>query len=331
MDKVFSVFIIGAMGQQKGALAGHTAAMKEALKITFEQLGFEEHQVSIKIPDELSSSGIVDSVFHEMDMADLAVVDISSRSPNVFYELAFFNALGTPFIAFDLEQSDGSVDIPFYFNQTRMERVPEFTVKTLSKSLLQRLKSFFDRGEMIDLTNNPLSRFYDMPLIDISAATGLAVGYFDNFVRHVIMEGTGAIAMDENALDKLIIVRPAGLGSFTQDEKRIKAAFPDASDLKATALSHRRKAVFLNCVKDGQAIDLPTAIYTLEQSPRYKKLKERVSKFQNLDRTEGTQALDRLGEKMIDAFFKTLEFLIKEDRSLSTTSYKVVNVVDLVR
>ena len=38
-------------------------------------------------------------MFHRIDMADFGIADISTTSRNVMYEIAYFNALGTPLIS----------------------------------------------------------------------------------------------------------------------------------------------------------------------------------------------------------------------------------------
>lgn len=327
-EDLFSVFIIGPMGK-KVTDPSHTMALKEAVEKILPDLGLIREKFRVKTPDELRGTGIVNSVFHEMDMADLAIADISYRSPNVFYEIAFFNALGTPMIIFDLEKNEGEdQDIPFYWNQSRIEFVRRFDLAELAPRLKASMQQLMDDKVAIDLNTNPISQFYDFPMVDISAATGIAVGYFDNFVKNVIAERTGAIAASGGKLRELIIIRPESLNSFNDDEYRLNQAYPDFEKGSYDAPISRRGAVYLNHVTGNMALDLPTALYTLNYSPRYKKLSSRLTKFPNYRSEDGDILLNRLGQRMIDAFFQTLKYLILEERGMSN-NWRIVRSGDL--
>ena len=67
------------------------------------------HVITAIAPEEGNGTGIVTSVLREIESSDLIVVDISTESPSVIYELGAVNALGHPYI---LVTSGDS--LPFY-------------------------------------------------------------------------------------------------------------------------------------------------------------------------------------------------------------------------
>jgi hypothetical protein len=324
MDK-FEVFIVGPMGED---FARHTAAIKEGVERALKQASFPQ-EWEVTIPDSLAGANIVQDVFHKIDTADLAIADISNRSPNVFYEIALFDTLGTPTIILEKPGSKKQQPVPFYWRHTRVHQLKKFTPAEIAKKLEGIFENLASAQAPLDLTANPITQFYDVPLVDISAASGLAVGYYDNFLRHMLMEKQGALALPENKLDKLIVLRPTRVRGFQDDEDAIKQLFPNAQGITAVAPTHRRGKLFLDRVSDGTVIDIPTPIYSLQEAPRYKTLCRRLSHFHNLNEDICETVRQELEGKMIAAFFKTVEFLLRFDRGMSVSKLQIKTIAQL--
>jgi len=313
-EDLLSIFVIGPMGNDR---AHHTAAIKAGVEQALDKIKYAGPR-EVTIPDALEGSSVVDDVFHKIDTADLAIADISNRSPNVFYEIALFDTLGTPTIMLDeLPSGQERLDLPFYWTQTRVHQVPGFSANEVAAKLETVLKTYLAEQAPINLTANPITKFYDVPLVDVSAASGLAVGYYDNFIRHMLMEKQGVLALAENKLKNLVVLRPLRVEGFQEDEDAIKELFPAATGFTANAPTQRRGNVFLSRVDKGVVLDIPTPIYSLQQAPRFKTLRRRLEQFQNLDDKASDEILRKLEERMIGAFFKTLDFLLRFERGLS--------------
>lgn len=325
MEK-FSIFIIGPMANE---FARHTAAIREGAKKALAAVKFPQ-PFEVTIPGSLAGSNIVQDVFHKIDTADLAIADISNRSPNVFYEIALFDTLGTPTIM--LEKASGvdkQLPLPFYWQQSRVHQIAKFSPAPIAKKLTEVFKNFLSKEDPLNLGANPVTQFYDVPLIDLSAASGLAVGYYDNFLRHMLMEKQGVLALPQNNLKKLIVLRPLRIEGFQDDDDAVRLLFPGAKDFTAMAPTQRRGKVFLPRVEDGVVVDIPTPLYSLQQSPRFKTLRKRLSYFQNLSQQSNDEILRKLEDKMIGAFFRTLDFLLRFDPGMSRTKLEIRTLADL--
>jgi len=325
MEKL-SIFIIGPMANE---FAHHTPAIKEGVEKALDRIAFP-HAFEVTIPGSLAGSNIVQDVFHKIDTADLAIADISNRSPNVFYEIALFDTLGTPTIMLEkIADAQSQPPLPFYWLQSRVHQIPKFSAAQIAKKLKDVFENFFSEQDPLNLSANPITQFYDVPLIDVSAASGLAVGYYDNFLRHMLMEKQGVLALAENKLERLIVIRPVRLEGFQEDDDGVQQLFPGAKKVTARAPTQRRGDVVLPRVQDGIVIDIPTAIYSMVQSPRFKTLRKRLSFFKNLNEQTSDQMLRKLEEKMIDAFFKTLDFLLRFDQGMSRHKLEIQTVASL--
>lgn len=327
-----SVFIIGPMADPgtSSPFTDHTRNVKRAVARTLAKLGFTPRDFTALIPDELPGAEIVTDVFHQIDTADLAIADISGRSPNVFYELAILNALGTPTVILDQDtRGDSHAPLPFYFKQMRVHRLKAFSPELIESCLDRVLPAFFRQSIPVALTNNPISDFYQAPLVDISAAAGLAAGYFDNFVVHVLRDRTGVCAQPNADVDELVILRPERVDDFDGDEKRVKAAFPDAVSATLDAPSQRRGRVFCNYIVGKRIIDIPTPLYSLQQSPRFRALQHRVLNVSTITRQPEPMILLQLQRRMIAAFFAALDRLVRSEHGLSAARLHVVPMSSL--
>ena len=146
----------------------------------------------------------------------------------------------------------------------------------------------------------------------------------------MLMEKQGVLALPQNNLKKLIVLRPLRIEGFQDDdETAARELFPGAKDFTAMAPTQRRGKVFLPRVEDGVVVDSPTPLYSLQQSPRFKTLRKRLSYFQNLSQQSNDEILRKLEDKMIGAFFRTLDFLLRFDPGMSRTKLEIRKFADL--
>ena len=145
----------------------------------------------------------------------------------------------------------------------------------------------------------------------------------------MLMEKQGVLALPQNNLKKLIVLRPGRVEGFQQDDDAVGQLFPSAKDFTALAPTQRRGKVYLSRVAEGMVIDIPTPLYSLQQSPRFKTLRKRLSYFQNLTQEASDAILRKLEEKMISAFFRTLDFLLRFDPGMSRAKLEIATIAEL--
>jgi hypothetical protein len=337
-DGKFVVFVVGPMGADNNEkrsvidrflrrrrelstrVSDHTRNIAEAARQVLEERGLAPDQYEVYFPEQIFDADIVASVFHKIDSADFAIADITNRSPNVFYEIAYFNALGTPLIIIDGSRQT----LPFYWRHARINTLPELTVGAVKNVLKPRMDAYFS-GQGIDLTTNPISSFYGAPLIDVSASSGVAVGFFENFAFHVLVAG-GVLATYPD-LDELVIIRPNRINNFAKDNKRVRAALRDARDETRDARSHPRGAVRVNIV--GKSIvDFPTPLYALQRAPRYRRFAKQINSL-GLPEDVKDAATASMEAKLIESYFRTLKYLISTESNITASALRIVNIDDL--
>jgi hypothetical protein len=94
------IFIIGPMSDG-GRPIENTHNIKTALEGIVRDHDIRD--IQLDIPQELYGPNIPRAVFSAIDLSDLVIADISSRSPNVLYELAFAHALGINTMLIDID------------------------------------------------------------------------------------------------------------------------------------------------------------------------------------------------------------------------------------
>ena len=159
----FDIFVIGPMRSTGDAVTvpTHTQVIKTAVQEIVRRHALDE--VTVTAPDDLRGSTIATDVFSRLAAAELVVADLSERSPNVFYELAFVDALGLAAIVL----CDDETDIPFYFQPRRVYRVSPITPERVTAALEEQIVSTVQGGGAHDLFSNPLRDFYQAPVVDI--------------------------------------------------------------------------------------------------------------------------------------------------------------------
>jgi nucleoside 2-deoxyribosyltransferase len=318
IDRRLDILVLGPMGDHEDPAAS-TAPIRDAVEALLREPAFitlltragiaqENHRVHI--PDGINEQEIIQSILTRLDTADLVLFNLTPKpgkdeaSPNVFYELGLVHALGIP--AFIIKA--GKSQVPFYARGMKQHRVNDFQLTTLKDALREPLRDFLDiENSQTNFVNDRVTQFYGLPIVDISAAVGLATGYYQNFVARLITEG-GFIAAYPDSIRQVIIVRPSGVDStYPADILALKAALAEAGHALATEklpppLGDTLGPLWFDHVQ-GVVLDLPRTIYPLQRSPRLLALRQRNQilpspaaqrTFAQRYRQVGEQLLDRV-------------------------------------
>lgn len=333
-DGILEIVILGPMGSDEKNVSSSTKLIGEAVESLLLEKQLKAFLTStnttplpVQIPENWMGSEIVNGILERLDTADLVIVNLTpyngiggSASPNVFYELGLLHALGMPVICVAQE----GTDIPFYARHNRIRMVKSFEVEEIKNQLRLPLTNFLNPEDSSDFTDNRITQFYGLPIVDISAAVGLATGYYQNFVYR-LLDRRGIIHFNKEVVTHLIIVRPKNIRhEFEQDkdllEKTLKENgytlqkrinLEDPLDTKGRGLN-------VDCV-GSIILDIPSTIYPLKKSPRMLSLTER------LDRSNGYKmapnpnreaALRQLSERMLDRVQHVIMYHMRKDTGI---------------
>jgi len=278
--------------------------------------GRKEDKITILNPFNLyGMNDIPANVFDAIDDSDLVVVDLSGDKPAVAYELAFAHALGIETILVT-EHSD----INFYLKQIRYFCIDFDSISISSSELNNAIDTWLtNRNKRFD-SQNPLTKFYGAPLPDISAAVGLAAGFFNNFVRPILTSGEVVqrektskrkIKEEVRKLNGFIVFRPENFAETIEEveeklAKSMQKAYPNElmrgapNKLFIKTSEGARTAFFI--VKD-YLIDIPRTMFSLDLSPRLKRIKRKGSLRSNMERI------------LIERFFEAIKMYLDEENS----------------
>lgn len=278
----------------------------------------------VHIPEHWQDGEIIKGILTRVDIADLVVVNLTPKngpghppSPNVFYELGLVHALGLPVIAV----AQTGTNIPFYASTNRAVILQNFTEEEIKNKLRAPLLTFLNPADFTDFSDNRISQFYGgLPVIDISAAVGLATGYYYNFVGRLLTSG-GIISHNKDKVKRLIIVRPHNImNSYDEEKDRLLEilnregytlqeerglVIPPGDDKGGIWVYH----------VNGIIIDLPRTIYPLKISPRLLSLQERsemrsmASGFSD----EYKNHVRQLSERLLDRVQSAISYHARKD------------------
>ena len=291
-DQHLDILILGPMrGKDEEHSAG--ALVKKAVETILSEppaksLLQESHTTgySVHIPDGFEEQEIVRNIFARLDITDLVIINLTPKdgpggepSANVYYELALIHALGLNAILL----AQQGTKLPFYANTLNNTRVDSFSVEALTAVLRNPLLKFLDLKDTTDFTDNRVTQFYDdLPIVDISAAVGLATGYYYNFVGRLLRDGS-FVSLYPGKINQLVIVRPTNvMDTYDQDKERLTGVLKEAgyelvNEKLDPPAGDKKGPVWIDHVK-GIVIDLPRTIYPLKISPRLLSLQERLDK-----------------------------------------------------
>jgi hypothetical protein len=266
--------------------------------------------------EEASPGSIPTNVFHQIDNADLIIADLTGNRPAVVYELALAHALGVETILVG-----GSKTEMFYVSQIRFNRFDFRAAQAVSEDLNRMIDGWVKTPKKHRAVSNPFNDFYGAPLVDISAASGLAAGFYDNFARPILTDGVIVEALSDKEttrpLKGLLVLRPDSLAaeiprvesdlrtsldkSFPEEVRR---GTPNQLFIRVGPKEGSRIPFFL--IRD-YVIDIPRTMFSMKLSHRLKRLK---------DRRAPDRVLDNMQHVLIECFFENLRKLIKDDRTI---------------
>lgn len=289
-DGRLDIVILGPMGA-KNEQNSTTLAIKGAVEALLQEGGAQKFltetqtkATQVHIPEHWQDGEIIKGILTRVDIADLVIVNLTPKdgpghppSPNVFYELGLVHALGLPVI---FVAQTGS-ETPFYIVTNRAHFLQDFSEEEIKNTLRPLLLSFLDPADFTDFADNRISQFYGgLPIIDISAAVGLATGYYYNFVGRLLTNG-GIISHNKDKVKRLIIVRPHNImNSYDEEKDRLqeilsRAGFTLQEERGLVVPPGDDKGGIWVYHVNGIIIDLPRTIYPLKISPRLLSLQER--------------------------------------------------------
>ncbi len=287
------------------------------------------------------------NVFHQIDNADLIIADLSGNRPPVVYELAMAHALGV-----DTILVGGRTTQTFYFSQIHFHGVDFSEDPITSESLSQDIDLWMRTRRKLRAAQNPLQAFYGAPLLDISAASGLAAGFYDNFARPILVGGEivqrrrtptwlGLGPRREyettRSVKGLIVLRPE---SLTAEIPEIEADLAEVlnRNFGAEVLKGKPNHLFIRVRRQSisgtedesripfflvgdYVIDIPRTIFSLKLSRRLGRLLEVRDADVLLD--HGMQHV------LIECFLHNLQRLIQSDRSTKGKLFRIATADEL--
>lgn len=314
------IFVIGPMGEGKGAFGGvdislHVPNIGKALEIIQSRLRSEGAlDFNFEVPTTPHAHEINEFVLPRIDRSDIGIADLSGQSPNVFYELAYFHSLGVPVVALEPLKRKKDPSTPWYATTREVRRPTSFAVDDLVAVLESPLRQILSANIDGSTFSNPISQVYGgIPLVDISAASGLAAGYFENFLKTLLdIDGPLDDEFPEyERLKKIVIVRPDTVSEMDELEARMKASLPVIR--RVIEPKGRIRELRFDQYK-SYIVDFPKPIRVLRFSPRYVKLMQRLKKMEGANVEAEILKIER---KWISTFFAVLE----EADSLQPNSY----------
>lgn len=341
------IFVGGPMGRRVQDGQGlkyedHTKNAVEAIEIVIDELSDDARTMNkmfhILNPTLQGVGDINARVLGMIDRAEVGAFVLSCTSPSTMYELTLMHALGKPAlpIAFKDEvieqlRTEGVPDLqnlPFYLRTQYALLVDDFQVDTLVGAIRDKLRVLSGIvAHEADPATNPITNFYSLPLLDVSATTGLAAGYFNNFLQYQLKPRSKIFALRPD-LKKFIVLYPDRLDDVGGMLDTLKA---EATKKGLTIQRIREKDG--TPVKDGEqvrgefvldvigsyVVDIPAPLNAQKFSPRYAKLiREEGNADSDLKREDIRLRKTKLEKAMIDRFFAALRGMSSREDFVST-------------
>ncbi len=301
----------------------HIPAIRRTVERIRDDLEAERPDIVIRIhtPPIDETGMITDRVFGLIDTAELAIMDVSANSPSVMYELAMLHALGTPTIPVVLRKPAKGLKPPFYLKDTYLAEVTKFDDETLYSTLNSKVRAALSGGGLgSDPAMNPMTGYYGLPLVDISASTGLATGYFHNFIQHIIKQNGGPFSVLGDEIEKLVILRPKQLSDAVSlkpdaEIRLLKEGFAtsrvtrNGEEVFRDAEQTRKEMLIYRC---GRFLfDAPSPLAGQQASPRYKRILKMALDAKGPFQDEAESLVDRFEQQMIEQFFATIRYMAR--------------------
>lgn len=329
-DGILEIVVLGPMGADDKNVSSSTKQIGIAVDELLQEDELKKYLAQTntkpeptKVPENWMDSEIVKGIMGHVDTADLVIVNITpfdgiegSASPNVFYEIGLLHALGMPVICINQK----GFEPPFYIKTNRILEVTSFEIENIKEALRSSLTNFLNPADYTDFADNRITQFYGLPIVDISAAVGLATGYYENFLSRMIKQN-GFLFKNNDKVERLIVVRPENVLSDVElDKRKMEKILTDNGYTlhKKVTLSNTDDP-FRNMNVDlvgNIVVDLPTTFYTLKSSPRLLSLRERLDRqisFNAPPNPKRDLALRQLSERLLDRVKYVLQYHIQKN------------------
>jgi hypothetical protein len=149
----------------------------------------------VRTPDEGGAGNIMDQVIESCDSATLVIADMTGNNPNVLYEVGVLDSLGRLCIpvkakpeAENVEKRilDGKDPMAFDRAAYRFWVIDWEQPEAARIELKKAIDASFEKRRVGKPISNPVTNYYGAPLVDISPASGIALGYYENFVKNSV-------------------------------------------------------------------------------------------------------------------------------------------------
>lgn len=335
--RTISVVVLGPMGGEKqGAgqvpVQEHMRNMVSAVNQCAINLRFVGKPLRpVPVTAEKNPGGAISPfVLMHIDQADVAIVDISVRSPSVMYEIAILHALGKPTVLIDYTSQVG--DPPFYLKGQQIRGVSDFTVEELTRAFMEVFSAFIAEGVAGAVWANAISDFYTVPLSDAFAASGLATGHFHNFIRWIISDGYGAITLLQGGhdpqigpLSQLIIIRPKSLQEVDETKAALGRIAGYRSNVRLSSPNFPRGAVVLN-VLPPYIVDFPQPLESINSSLSFTRLRELLI---DMNPAESEREVEKFEGRIIANYFETLLRLARKTAGCNQRKLRFMTVEEV--
>lgn len=327
------IFIGGPMGNPRTDGAGLTfndhmtnmaAAIERIIKEYNEQNPDGRYRPILLDPSREAIGTITDRVFSMIERSELGIFDCSNASPSAMYELTLMHALGKPVIpiAFREPAVAEARTLSHYIKDDYSLLVNSFTKDALYEGLSGKIDLMLSGGDTtLNAASNAISKYYGLPLLDVSATTGLATGYYHNFLQHQL-QPRAKVFQDVPELEGIVIVVPNNLMEVGGLKDVLKSRASD-SRVEYTEVrradggdfvvsSQVRGRVLLDKIGPF-LVDIPAPLTAQMSSPRRHKLIADQSAAKPEQQPEFDLRLERLEQAMIDQWFFTIRNLVRRD------------------
>lgn len=252
--------------------------------------------IEVSAPEDSNRTDIVGAVLSAVENSDLLIVDVSTESPSVIYELGAVNALGLPYILVTSRSS-----LPFYLTQIRGILNFAFSNEYVSsepshRELRKRLLRNYLSPDGREATESRFSEYFGgLPIVNISGPVSIATGYQANFLNRFGAQDHGLLSRQitwakgssaNDQIEEVAKVRPRHLIVVIPDLKR-HSDYNDArsacenvmrgAGLELDSVSvleepgqNQRLGMGVLIVKEHPeiVIDIPRTLFPLLKSPR---------------------------------------------------------------
>ncbi len=306
--------------------------------------------IEVTAPEDSNRSDIVGAVLSAVENSDLLIVDVSTESPSVIYELGAVNALGLPYILVTSQES-----LPFYLTQTRgilnFAFANQYDASEPShRDLRNRLLRNYQSPDGTEATESRFSEYFGgLPIVNISGPVSIATGYQANFLNRFGAQDHGLLSREivwakggraEEQIEEVAKVRPRHLLVVIPDLYRnsdyndARYACEDAMRSAGLVLEsvsvleepgrNQRLGMGVMIVKEHPEIvlDIPRTLFPLMKSPRI------LTALKNGKGFSDSEVRERTTRRLLRDFRAALEWNLGIARQGSDAPWRRVHIVN---